>query len=92
MESSAILEALLDLAREAGLEVRAVGRAGLEVGESAPGSAVCRVKGDVWVMLSSVDPVIVQLEVLASAVRDHAAHVIADRYLPPAVRELLDSE
>jgi hypothetical protein len=50
------------------------------------------VKGDVWVMLSSVDPVIVQLEVLASAVRDHAAHVIADRYLPPAVRELLDSE
>ena len=92
MEPSAILEALLDLAREAGLEVRAVGRAGLEAGESPPGSAVCRVKGDVWVMLSSVDPVVVQLEVLASALRDHAANVIADRHLPPAVRELLDSE
>ena len=92
MEPSAILEALLELAREVGLEVRAVGRAGLEAGESPPGSAVCRVKGDVWVMLSSIDPVAVQLGVLAAAIRNHAGDLIADRHLPPAVRELLDSE
>ena len=90
MESSAILEALLDLARDAGLEVRAVGRGGLEPGESPPGSGVVRVKGDVWVMLSSVDPVAIQLEVLAAALRDHAADWIEGRYLPPAVRTLLE--
>ncbi len=90
MEPSAILEVLLDLARDAGLEVRPVGREGLEPGESPPGSGVVRVKGEVWVMLSSVDPVAIQLEVLAGALRDHAAKLIEDRYLPPAVRSLLE--
>ncbi len=90
MEPSAILEALLDVARDAGLEVRAVGRDGLEPGESPPASGVVRVKGNVWVMLSSVDPVAIQLEVLAGALRDHAAEWIEDRYLPPAVRSLFE--
>jgi hypothetical protein len=92
VEPSAVLAALLDLAHEVGLEVRAVGRSGLEAGEVPPGSAVCRVKGAVWVMLSSVDPVAVQLEVLASALRENAADLIADRHLAPALRELLDPE
>lgn len=90
MEPSEILEALLDLARGAGLEVRGVGRGGVEAGESPPGSGVCRVKGDVWVMLSDADPVTIQLEVLAQALRTHAADHIEDRYLPPAVRLLLE--
>ena len=90
MEPSAILEVLLDLARDAGLEVRPVGSEGLEPSESPPGSGVVRVKGEVWVMLSSVDPVAIQLEVLAGALRDHAAKLIEDRYLPPAVRSLLE--
>jgi hypothetical protein len=91
MEPSQVLEALLDVAREAGLEVRPVGKAGLEPGESPPASAVCRVKGRVWVMLSSVDPVAIQLEVLASALRAHARDAIERRHLPPAVRALLES-
>jgi hypothetical protein len=90
MEPSAILEALLDLARDAGLEVRAVGRGGLEPGELPPGSGVVRVKGDVWVMLSSIDPVAIQLEVLAGALRDHAGDWIEDRHLPPAIRSLFE--
>jgi hypothetical protein len=90
MEPSQILEALLDLAREAGLQVRPVGRAGLEAGEIQPGSAVVRVKGEVWVMLSSIDPVAIQLEVLAGALREHAADWIEQRHLPPALRELLE--
>ena len=90
MEPSQILEALLDLARDAGLEVRGVSRGNLEGGESPPGSAVVRVKGDVWVMLSEVDPVTLQLEVLAGALRVHAADVVEDRYLPPAIRALLE--
>lgn len=90
MEPSEILETLLDLARDAGLEVRAVGASGLAPGESPPGSAVCRVKGDVWVMLSDADPVAIQLQVLADALRAHAPDHIENRHLPPAVRSLLE--
>ena len=91
MKPSEILEVLLEVAREAELEVRAVGRAGMEPGESPPGSAVCRVKGEVWVMLSEADPVTIQLEVLAEALRSHAQEHLESRYLPPAVRSLLES-
>jgi hypothetical protein len=90
VEPSAILEVLLDLAREAGLEVRPVGRARLEPGESPPTSGVARVKGSLWVLLSSADPVAVQLDVLARALREHAAELIEARHLPPAVRAVLD--
>ena len=90
MEPSDILASLLDLAREAGLEVRPVGRQGLDAGEPAPGSAVCRVRGAVWVMLSSEDPVAIQLEVLADALRRHAAALLETRHLPPAVRAVLE--
>jgi hypothetical protein len=90
MEASEILAALLDLAREAGLEVRPVGRSGLEAEEVPPGSAVCRVRGAIWVMLSSADPVAIQLEVLAEALRRHAPSLIEERHLPPAVRALLE--
>jgi hypothetical protein len=90
VEPSAILEVLLDLAREAGLEVRPVGRAGLEPGEPPPGSGVVRVKRKIWVLLSSADPVAVQLDVLARALREHAAEVIEAHHLPPAVRAVLE--
>ena len=90
MEPSAILEALLEVAREAGLEVRGVERG--EPGLPQPGSGVVKLKGRVFVMLSSVDPVAIQLEVLAAALRDHAAGTIADRHLPPALRALLEPE
>ena len=91
MESSDILASMLDLAREAGFEVRPVGRSGLEAGETPPASAVCRVRGAVWVMLSSEDPVAIQLGVLAGALRRHAARLIEERHLPPAVRALLEA-
>lgn len=90
MEPSQILDALLDIAREAGLEVRPVGRQGLEAGETQPGSGVVRLKGKVYVMLSSVDPVAIQLEILAGALREHAADWVEGRHLPPAIRALLD--
>ena len=90
MEPSQVLEALLDVAREAGLEVRPVRSSALEPGEAQPASAVCRVKGRVWVMLSSVDPVAIQLDVLAGALREHARDVIERRHFAPAVRRFLD--
>jgi hypothetical protein len=51
---------------------------------------VCRVRGELWVVLSSSDPAEVQLRVLAEALRGHAADLIEDSYLPPAVRALLE--
>ena len=89
MEPSQILTALLDVAREAGLEVRSVGGA-LEPGLPQPGSGVVKLKGRVYVMLSSIDPVAIQLEVLARALREHAADFLDDRHLPPALRQLLE--
>jgi len=83
------MQALMDLAGAVGLEVRVVGRG--EAGDSPPASAVCKVRGELWVVLSSNDPTDVQLEVLARALRENAAELIEDSYLPPAVRSLLES-
>lgn len=90
MEQSEILEVLLDLARDAKLEVRPVSAGAGEDGLLPPTSAVCRVRGVVWVMLSSADPVSIQLRVLAEALRDHAAEISEGRFLPPAVRAALE--
>lgn len=88
MEAAELMQALMDLAGQAELEVRVVGRA--EAGEPPPASAVCRVRGQLWVVLSASDPTDLQLEVLARALRESAAELIDDSYLPPAVRALLD--
>lgn len=90
MEPSEIMAVLLDLAREADLEVRSVGPDSGEAGAPPLSSAVCRVRDSFWVMLSSADPVAVQLDVMASALRQYAPEVIGDRFLPPAVRALLE--
>jgi Pyruvate/2-oxoacid:ferredoxin oxidoreductase gamma subunit len=90
MQPPDLMQALLDLAEETGLEVRtARSRPGSD--EPAVSSAVCRVKGRIWVVLSQGDPVDVQLAVLASAVGRHAGETLEDRYLPPAVRALLEA-
>ena len=100
MEPVELLQVLLELANDAGLEVRLVGGAGDEdssgVGadsraetEPPPASAVCRVRGRVYIVLSRADPVAIQLQVIAGAVRDHAGSFCDARYLPPAVRDLV---
>ena len=81
---------LLDLARDAELEVHNVDATRAEIGEAVPSSAVCRVRGSVWVVLSSADPVAIQLAVLGSALREHAPALIEARYLAPAVRTWVD--
>ncbi len=88
VEKAALLDAFLELARSADLEVRFVRRAQAADFE-VPTSATCRVRGDVWVLLSTADPVDVHLDVIADALRTHAAGFIEGRYLVPAVRERL---
>jgi hypothetical protein len=94
VEEAEILRALLDLAGEAGLPVRRIaGRAGGE-GEPSASSAVCRVRGDTWVVLSEADPPRARIAVLCRGLRQQAPDLLEGRYLPPALRQHLagDSE
>ena len=87
MDNSDLLEALLGLAKEAGLEVRLTSQ--VRDNEMPPMSGTCRVRDAVWVVLSASDPLELQLGVLANALRTHARALIESRYLPPAVRNRL---
>lgn len=87
MELSELLSRLSELAREAGLEVREL--RGTAEGQPAPASGVCRVRGETWVLLSASDALEERVEVLARALKTHAAQFLESRYLPPAVRARL---
>lgn len=87
MELSELLARLADLAREAGLEVREL-HPGSD-GQPSPASGVCRVRGETWVLLAASDALEERIEVLARALKNHAADFLESRYLPPAVRARL---
>lgn len=88
VDAGRLREALIDLAREAGLEVRFAEAA--QAGDGpGPASDSCKVRGAVWVILSRADPVEVHVEVLAATLHAHAREWLAGRYLPPALRERL---
>lgn len=89
MDPAQLLDQLVGVAREVGLEVRVL--AGDAGGELPPQSAVCRVRERIWVVLAEVDPPERRLAVLAEAVRRHAGEALEGRYLPPAVRQLLEA-
>ncbi len=79
-----LLDALLALARELDLEVRRIAP------EDTQTSGVCRLRGQIWVLLSASDPIERHIAVIAAALRDHAADACESRYLPPAVRGALE--
>ena len=87
MDDPEILAALVSLAQDAGLEVRAVGRSSTGDSDLPPASGTCRVRGAVWIVLSAGDPLDAQIELLADALRTHARAFLESRYLPPAVRD-----
>ena len=60
-------------------------------GEAPLASATCRVDDREFVVLSVADPLEIQLDVLAGALRSHATALLEGRWLPPAVRERLGS-
>ncbi|HKJ25038.1 MAG TPA: hypothetical protein VKB65_09475 [Myxococcota bacterium] len=88
MEPGEILDHLVELAREAGIDVRVLGRGGVDV---SPESAVVRVRGELWVVLAEADLPEQRIAVLARALREHAGPLLEGRYLPPALRDLLDA-
>jgi hypothetical protein len=84
-----VLEALLGLCREAGLEVRRVRGGGEAAGEPAARSGVCRVRGALWLVLCEADGLEERIEAAADALRRFAPDLVEGRYLPPAIRQRL---
>jgi hypothetical protein len=84
-----VLERLLELAREAGLAVRLARVGGFGEGEPALASGVCRVRGELRVVLSGSDPPELRAAVLAGALRAHRGDWLESRYLAPALRQWL---
>jgi hypothetical protein len=89
MTSEEILGFLADLARETGLRVRRVG-AGRE-GDPLTRSGVCRLRGELFVVLVGSDPLEDQIQALADGLRRACPEALESRYLPPAVRQRLDA-
>jgi hypothetical protein len=85
-----LLEQLCELAAAAGLRVRRIRGLPGGDGEPAAGSAVCRVRGETWVVLSGSDSVEQRIRVLAAALREHAGDWLERRYLPPTLRERIE--
>ena len=87
MNDAEVLAALVELAEQAGLRVRAA-RGASDAGPLAA-SGVCRVRGETWVVLIGDDPLADRIAVLSGALREHAAEWLEGRWLPPALRERL---
>ena len=88
--SADLLEALLELASEAQLEVRVLSRAAAALDNAPTESAACRVGARIWVVLAPDDPPARQAEVLAEALARHRAEYLEGRFLTPAVRDLIE--
>ena len=90
MEAQAILDALVEVAREAGVTVRVLPRAAAREGEPLPGSNVCRIRGQPWLILAPGESIEDRIDAAARAVQSFGAEQAERRFLPPAVRERLD--
>ena len=89
MSPAEVLAALVALCREAGLEVRRVRGSPEAPGEPPARSALCRVRGAHWLVLSDADGVEERIAAAADALRRLAPDLVEARYLPPAVRARL---
>lgn len=88
MDEADILEALFELARDEGFEIRAAGR--LAPDDPPLLSGVCRLRGKLYIVLSANESVPMQIEAMASALRENAGESLHNRHLPPAIRALID--
>jgi hypothetical protein len=89
VEGQALLELLVELAREAGIRVRAIPRSAAD-GDPSPRSGSCRIRGSPWLLLASGDSLEDRIEAAAAALRTLAPGALEGRYLPPAVRDRLN--
>jgi hypothetical protein len=88
VEEAEILRQLVALAEEAGVAVRQI-RSG--EGETPARSGLCRVRGRPLLLLATADPLAARIEAVASALRAEGGALLEQRFLPPALRERLES-
>lgn len=87
MNDAEVLAALIELADQAGLRVRAA-QGAADAGPLAT-SGVCRVRGVTWIVLIGDDPLPDRIAAVAGALREHAGEWLEGRWLPPALRDHL---
>jgi hypothetical protein len=90
VEGQALLDFLVELAGEAGIQVRVIPLASAGA-DLTPRSGFCRIRGAPWLLLAANEPLEDRIEAAASALRTHAPGALEGRYLPPAVRQRLSS-
>ena len=90
MDARAVLDFLVGLAEEVGITVRVVPRSVAEEGAPVAHSGPCRIRGEPWLMLLASDSLEDQIGASVAALRQQG-DVLEERYLPPAVRDKVDS-
>jgi hypothetical protein len=92
VEGGLLLDQLVALAEEAGIVVRQLPRAAATFveGESGARSGLCRIRGELCLILAPGEPLEDRIEAVAAALCGAAPDWLEDRYLPPAVRNRLD--
>lgn len=90
MERAALLDALVALAREAGVTVRRLGPGAAEAAVPAR-SGACRIRGAPWLVLAADDPLEERIAAAAAALAALGEGWREGRFLPPAVREVVEA-
>ena len=90
MQPGPLLEALLELADRAELEVRVLSRSGSDAEFRPTESAACRVGPRIWVVLLPDDPPAHQARALAAALGRFRAEFLEGIFVAPGVRDFID--
>jgi hypothetical protein len=77
-----MLEALVDLAAEAGIRVRSA-----RPDEPPLASGLCKLRGEWWLVLLPSDPLEHQIDLVCSALRTHAVELLESKWIAPELRE-----
>lgn len=91
MEPPALLDALVELAEAAGLEVRVLSRGAAREGEMLPTSGVCRLRGRWVLILAAGEPLEARIDAVAQAVLEHGGSLLDERFVAPAVRARIEA-
>jgi len=92
MDERRLLEALLELASRAELEVRVLSGAASAADFAPTQSAACRVGDRIWVVLAPDDPAQHQASVLADALGRFRAEFLEQSFVAPAVRAFIERD
>jgi hypothetical protein len=90
VEPGEILDCLVDLAREAGLEVRRLPASAGSETEPLARSGVCRLRGRLLVLLATADSMEDRIDAVVRGLRSLEPAALEGRWIPPAVRDRLE--